>query len=155
VFLWKICKNAWIVVFAVEIFTHFYLSMTDQRHLVYMINHNMSHFDVTSEGHISKFFMNTWREWANGIHGNLLEVWDYKLLNIVYRANNVHTNARLSIQFFSRSAWASDCLVLGCLTYNTQEIPMNIRALTNSATLTTRINNHRRPLIVTFIIWPT
>jgi hypothetical protein len=30
----------------------------------------------TSEGDISKFFMNTWRERANGIHGNLLEVWD-------------------------------------------------------------------------------
>jgi hypothetical protein len=31
---------------------------------------------------------------------------------------------------FSRSAWASDCLVLGCLTYNTQEIRMHIRIMT-------------------------
>jgi hypothetical protein len=39
--------------------------------------HEMSHLYVTSEGDISKFFMNTWREWANGIHGNLLEVMRY------------------------------------------------------------------------------
>jgi hypothetical protein len=32
--------------------------------------HDMSHFDVISEGDLSKFFMNG----ANGIHGNLLEV---------------------------------------------------------------------------------
>jgi hypothetical protein len=29
---------------------------------------------LTSVGDVSKFFMNTWCEWANGIHGNLLEV---------------------------------------------------------------------------------
>jgi hypothetical protein len=41
--------------------------------------HEMSHLCVTSEGDISKFFMNTWRKWANGIHGNLLEVWDNRM----------------------------------------------------------------------------
>jgi hypothetical protein len=45
-------------------------------------DHPNAEEDVMSEGDISKFFMNTWCECANGIHGNLLEVEMLLLFNI-------------------------------------------------------------------------